>query len=503
MTVTKLPLINDAAPVDHITGHKWDHAVTKSKIWVDEYRDQRAIWQCQHLQERERRRLEAQAHNHLLNSAAQSEVLFVADVQAPYLHTRPLVKKPPGTIRHNDHCEETGVMAFPGQRMECNYCEVVVRSSRAEALHAKSTGWACWVCSADMRQDTWERTDNQLQKEYMLRLAKSAQLIQRRFRGLVQRIEFLRTRQGMIILQCHTRGKRARQEGAAAWGSVKRPMRLKVLYAENLRPADDDGNSDPFVIASMFDGSDVYLDRQQFRYDTKVKRATLYPVWNESIILPAVDYSSVLAFTVVDTDDDDDHTMRDDFLGQASLRMSEGNVLRSGGEFTLPMDSLEITPRDFHGHVVRFGEENIRARGSITVRVELLPSLTSACGYIRELESSVPGASGNRWWACLADGYMKLYKPGNLIRPKICIYVRKCTSTTMCLSGGKERAVFDVRTSDHVYIFEATSIGRAREWQTKIRCSMPKEQEKLDDKYNPWRKAKTAVRVLGMLRAFG
>jgi len=106
-------------------------------------------------------------------------------------------------------------------------------------------------------------------------------------------------------------------------GPVPTRVRLTLLSAEGLVPADRNGLSDPFVTIGV--GNALALKEHK----TTVKKKTLNPTWNETFDLMVPENQPYLVFTVFD----EDLLSKDDFLGQAAYDCRAG--VRQSGTYML------------------------------------------------------------------------------------------------------------------------------------------------------------------------
>jgi hypothetical protein len=91
--------------------------------------------------------------------------------------------------------------------------------------------------------------------------------------------------------------------------STEASLAITLLEAQNLKPMDLDGSSDPYVV--------FYLDKQ--KSTSSFKPNTLDPIWNEDFNFRIDNLDSVLKVECYDKDD----VGSDDFEGGISISMSE------------------------------------------------------------------------------------------------------------------------------------------------------------------------------------
>lgn len=88
------------------------------------------------------------------------------------------------------------------------------------------------------------RSEHDKRQEYISQM-KAALLIQSRFRGLKNRRHYARARYGATKLAAALRGKQNRSKFNKEFSVVRRPFKIKLHRAWNLRAADKGGTSDP------------------------------------------------------------------------------------------------------------------------------------------------------------------------------------------------------------------------------------------------------------------
>jgi len=109
-------------------------------------------------------------------------------------------------------------------------------------------------------------------------------------------------------------------------GLAARPMSLNLfVQSANVRAADSNGLSDPFVVCQMCRGQQV-LQQQQTNFIPK----TLTPSWNKNLAFNAVLPTDVLKLWVMDYDGNDYAPKNDDFLGYLELPVN--TLLQKNGQ---------------------------------------------------------------------------------------------------------------------------------------------------------------------------
>ena len=122
--------------------------------------------------------------------------------------------------------------------------------------------------------------------------------------------------------------------------AMRRPMIVNVLEARDMPIANKDhASADPYVIVTVHDG---YHRDQVLRYDTETQYETLDAEWEpQNFLVPGVNGNAVLVFTVVDEED-----VRDQFIGQASLSLSRGDLWKNGGSFDINLGDHKYMIKD-------------------------------------------------------------------------------------------------------------------------------------------------------------
>lgn len=186
-----------------------------------------------------------------------------------------------------------------------------------------------------------------------------------------------------------------------------------------------DGTSDPYVHLAVVRGNNA--DKQLFRYETKVAHNNRNPVYDESFFVPGADGQVTLVFTVIDHDE-----LRNDFLGQAVLRLRGTSVWRTGGEWTLDLDDSQITPKEADSTAMRLSYAMYRPGGTIKVCVEPFSNVTSVCGALAE---KITLGSSKKWWCVMADKQLRLYKYYGHTKAKTTIKLDKVLSLHVTRHG--------------------------------------------------------------------
>ncbi len=236
----------------------------------------------------------------------------------------------------------------------------------------------------------------------------------------------------------------------------------------------------PIVRSRDFDKFVAYPPKFQcFSHKTRAIEKTLHPCWNDACFVAGVDPESLLAFTVVDVDQGDNH---DDFLGQVTVpmkvlrhadslavlaaeqlrrdRKAQGldargvRLKRKRQSLTMLMHVDRDMGRDVHGMIkvdahlrgallvhdayktlgkqtvpvvepgaakqVHLDDIHVPPTGHVWYRVWAAPRTTSVCGFVemRCLRRSLI----TFWkpaWACLAFGRLRVYDHRGEAEPKL------------------------------------------------------------------------------------
>jgi hypothetical protein len=117
--------------------------------------------------------------------------------------------------------------------------------------------------------------------------------------------------------------------------TVPTRLRLIVLGAQDLAPADSNGLSDPYVTIAV--GTEIAPEDRQ----TLAQKKTLNPTWDEQFDFTVPVSADHLTFNVLDKD----LIGKGDFLGQAVLDVRF--PLRANGTYTLPLMPRANEAKDF------------------------------------------------------------------------------------------------------------------------------------------------------------
>eukprot|EP01102_Stenamoeba_stenopodia_P018103 TRINITY_DN6598_c0_g1_i1.p1 TRINITY_DN6598_c0_g1~~TRINITY_DN6598_c0_g1_i1.p1 ORF type:complete len:1022 (+),score=273.92 TRINITY_DN6598_c0_g1_i1:149-3214(+) len=123
-------------------------------------------------------------------------------------------------------------------------------------------------------------------------------------------------------------------------------LRIEVLHANDLKIADENGTSDPYVKMTL----------EGKTQKTKVIQKNLNPVWNEVFYFDIK--STIDDLTTLEVDLYDEDLLSDDFLGGFSLPAFFFKKCRSATRITVPLER--------HGHLPK-------VKGDVTMEFQLVP----------------------------------------------------------------------------------------------------------------------------------
>ncbi|OQR80864.1 hypothetical protein ACHHYP_17103 [Achlya hypogyna] len=167
--------------------------------------------------------------------------------------------------------------------------------------------------------------------------------------------------------------QRAAQKFKRLLHRKERPMQLQIHRAANLRSADWNGYSDPYVIVTAFEQRGVQTRYEAANYaltKTEIQYKTLNPVWDFTVILPHMTRDTLLCLTVVDYD----FGSSPDFLGQAVLSLDQ---FHGTMDLELPLGPLVHTPLHADRTPMSFGDRDVPGQGTLSVTLGVVPCLVS------------------------------------------------------------------------------------------------------------------------------
>jgi hypothetical protein len=311
-----------------------------------------------------------------------------------------------GVWGHNKLCEISGLPCTSALRhKKCSFCPVVIR---IEYIPSKQLGkkkrWVCPDCTQDVKANKAILDRDRAKTQMYLDRQHGAQMIQSRWRGRHERRTYNTALRGIKKISAAARGKWSRRKFVGDWKAKRHPFRIKVVSASGLKCSDSDGFSDPFCIVAVCNGSDS--EHQQFRFDGKTVNDTLSPTFaDDPYLVPGADGNVIVTVTVIDFDE-----LRNDFLGQAVLRLADLNFVGHKLEFELPLENMLIAIKENNRTAMRLGCSDAKGQGKL--KLQLLPCsvATSFCGFLEEKANAMSMASSKKWWALIVDGYLRLYQ---------------------------------------------------------------------------------------------
>ncbi|KAF0699675.1 Aste57867_9775 [Aphanomyces stellatus] len=160
------------------------------------------------------------------------------------------------------------------------------------------------------------------------------------------------------------------------------PYFIHLLHADDLRAADWNGASDPYVLVSCFEAKDG-INTQTAK--TEIIYKTLAPKWDQRLVLPGVKSTSTLCLTVLDYD----FGSNPDFLGQVMVPLESVKTITK-----VQLGPLMHIPTHPDGTLMQFGDKTKPGQGSITFAVERCPHVATA-GDLQVLRPT----DASKWFA--------------------------------------------------------------------------------------------------------
>ena len=195
------------------------------------------------------------------------------------------------------------------------------------------------------------------------------------------------------------------------------------------------------------------------------RRATCDPDFEESFLIPGADGLVTLVFTVIDYDE-----LRNDFLGQAVLKLKGTSIWAQGGIFDMPLGFMRIAPKESNRTNMRLGCSDEGGEGTLKLEIKPLPHYNSYCGYLVS-EESVTSSGGKKWWCVLAEGHLRMYlhygeeKERHSIRLKA---VPPIASKSIG-EGHRTKYIMEIRCPEQLWILRSPSGVEQKHWSTRIR----------------------------------
>ncbi|ETV97415.1 hypothetical protein, variant 1 [Aphanomyces invadans] len=145
-----------------------------------------------------------------------------------------------------------------------------------------------------------------------------------------------------------------------------RPMYIHLLHGDNLRAADWNGASDPYVVVTVLESSNPRNLEAAQTTKSDIVYKTLNPHWDQRLLLPAVAPSATLCLTVLDYD----FGSNPDFLGQVMIPVQSVTTVTK-----VNLGPLMFTPRHPDGSIMAVSDKSKPGQGSITFALERCPNV--------------------------------------------------------------------------------------------------------------------------------
>jgi hypothetical protein len=366
---------------------------------------------------------------------------------------------------HNKLCEISGLPCTSTlAHRRCAFCPVVVRIEYIPSQQLKRKRWVCPECVSDTKANFNIMERDRARTQLYLDRQRSAQKIQSRWRGRHERRRYQAGLRGIKRISAAARGKWSRRKFVADWKAQRRPFRVRLISASGLEASDTDGFSDPFAVVAVLDGTD--FDNQIFRFDGKVVEDTLAPVFDdENFLVPGADGTVTITITLIDFDE-----LRNDFLGQAVLRLAEEDFVGHKLQYELPLENMMVPVKESNRTAMRLGNSDGKGQGSI--KFQLLPCsvATSFCGFMEEKANALSMASSKKWWVVFLDGYLRLYQFYGASYEKHCLNLRRAHGIVVynkpVIDGTDKPPIaphFVVRMPDRLWTLQSVALGKTKD----------------------------------------
>ncbi|KAG9405085.1 hypothetical protein AC1031_004191 [Aphanomyces cochlioides] len=257
--------------------------------------------------------------------------------------------------------------------------------------------------------------------------------------------------------------KRAARKFKSLLSLRDHPMYIHLLHGSNLRAADWNGASDPYVLVTCFEGKHR-ANTQTIKSEIAFK--TLEPQWDQRILLPGVKRNATLCLTVLDYD----FGSNPDFLGQVIVPLDSIKETVT----KIPLGPLMYIPEQPDGTPMQFGDKHMAGQGSITFALETCPNVK----FVGDLQVLAP-LDPKKWFqptpvfqsmfATLFTDRMVVYTPEDKAQGKATAIIPLATIQQM-LDDGNE---WTFRLKDN------------REWRFRVDYAI----EDRDLQHDRWLKA--------------
>ena len=295
-------------------------------------------------------------------------------------------------------------------------------------MMAKTNPYVCEFCSVDQDEDQRWFHEEQRRLWQAENEQYNALLIGRVLRGFLQRFRYRRYRKAIVKFQSMIRCYVEHRKFKMYRRSLKRPMIVNVLAAQNMPSVNrDHATADPYVVVTVHD---THHRDQVLRFDTSVKRETLDCEWEpQNFLIPGCSGNSTLVFTALDEDE-----MRDQFLGQCAIPLGQEDLWLKGGKFDVDLEDLQYVIKNNNTQQADIAYEKVAPQGMLTIEIKPLCSLHAVCGPIEGphsdlLSAMTKSSTGTHniskmtqkmnYWGVIANGELSMYRRFGDRHPKL------------------------------------------------------------------------------------
>lgn len=411
----------------------------------------------------------------------------------------------------NNTCEVTLLPVRGGASRRCRYCPCVVGLAvLAEQGEIGDGAFVCPDCTSEISMTTDELVFEQRRQHERQIQMHAVTKMQKGWRARFARREFQAMKCGAARLQSHIRGIAARRGMRFHFAIVARAFRIRVVSATGLRSScggaaaegkgkgggedqgkasrirrnssvedTDDGDggagggadADVYAVLQVVKG--VETDKSIFRFETKVRRSTLAPSWNESFFIPGMDGRAAIVLTVLDGSG-----TKHSFMGQAVQQLRGNDLWMKGGSLTLPLGDLQVPPLEKNNQTkMRVAGVDGEGHGSVTFEIKPVAHHLTCCGMLEQknercLKGADPGGSRKRW-AVLSDGMLRIYTAQGDTQPRKTIAVKRSPRVEVCeFKNGKPwQKLIGIANPDakgEMLVFMPHAKDQTKEWCAKL-----------------------------------
>lgn len=411
----------------------------------------------------------------------------------------------------NNTCEVTLLPVRGGASRRCRYCPCVVGLAvLAEQGEIGDGAFVCPDCTSEISMTTDELVFEQRRQHERQIQMHAVTKMQKGWRARFARREFQAMKCGAARLQSHIRGIAARRGMRFHFAIVARAFRIRVVSATGLRSScggaaaegkgkgggedqgkasrirrnssvedTDDGDggagggadADVYAVLQVVKG--VETDKSIFRFETKVRRSTLAPSWNESFFIPGMDGRAAIVLTVLDGSG-----TKHSFMGQAVQQLRGNDLWMKGGSLTLPLGDLRVPPLEKNNQTkMRVAGVDGEGHGSVTFEIKPVAHHLTCCGMLEQknercLKGADPGGSRKRW-AVLSDGMLRIYTAQGDTQPRKTIAVKRSPRVEVCeFKNGKPwQKLIGIANPDakgEMLVFMPHAKDQTKEWCAKL-----------------------------------